>query len=263
MKSKLIPFVLGTLAIVAILLGIAYFSTQQKEGEKEGENTLAPFEGATTTPNYTIEVVPTIDIKSIQPNLDRSIQFSASIPADARVIIEKKVADIVTRLKADPMRADDWFSLAVWYHTANDYEGARDVWLFLLKVTKAPDNAVVYDNLGKLYKFSLKDFPKSESYFKQSIAANPKSITPYIELFELYRDLYKTNTTAAIDILTTASVKFPDNVDPWVLLGQYYRDRGETQKARDAFTKALNLARATNDVARVEAIGAELERLPQ
>lgn len=260
MKSKTVLFIGGVLVVIAVLGGIAYFASKQKNPETNGSAINLE---ATTTPNYSIELVPEVSIKDLAPSLERGIHFGASVPPVARTAIQKNADAVIARLKKDVNRADDWFTLGVLYHSANDYEGAVGVWEFLLKVVPAPGVSTAYDNLGKLYKFDLKDFPKAESYFKQSIQVNPKSVTPYFELHELYRYLYKQNTTSAVDILVSASKKFPTNPDPLVMLGGYYRDTGDTVKARDAFTKALAIAKEQNDVAHVQSIGEELARLPQ
>jgi len=267
MKSNLTLFILGTVLVLGILGGIGYLATKDS---KEGDDQLVVPVATTTdsgsntdsTPGYTIEVIPDT-IKDIQPNLDRGIKFGATIPADARVALQGQADKLIARLKVDPTKGGDWLNLGLVYHSANDFEGARDVWLFLLKVLKAPDTAMVYDNLGKLYKFDLKDYVLSEQYFKKSMQSNPKSTIPYIELFGLYRDLYKTNTTAAPDILLAAVSKFPADADPLALLGGYYRDRGDYPKARDYFTRALKIVQASGDTARANAIQAEIDALPK
>ncbi len=210
---------------------------------------------------YTIEQIPATALKDIQPTLDRGIVFGSSVPAEARTIIQQKIAGFVANLKKDPTDASSWFDLAIWYHTADDFEGARQIWEFLIKA--APEDTTAYDNLGRMYYFDLKDFPKAESYFKQSISVRSDIITPYIELFGLYKDSYKQNTTAAVDILITASKKFPTNPDPFLLLGGYYRDHNEIAKARDAFTKGIEILKTAGDSARVKAVQAELDSLPK
>lgn len=255
MQKKIILGVATLIGIGAVAGGVFYWnSTQSVEGEKVDI-------GATTTPNYTIELIDDSGVRDIMPNLDRGVTFSASVPEAARVSIQKNYDAAVARLKEDPMRADDWFNLGIFYHAANDYKGAEEVWLFLLKVV--PTSATPLDNLGKMYKFDLKDFPKSEAYFKQSIALNPDSTTPYFELFELYRYLYKTNTTAAVDIITEAANKFTDNPDPHMVLGSYYRDIKNYAGARSEFTKALDIARNLKNVQLIDAIGNEIANLPQ
>ncbi len=262
MKSKTILFAFSIVIVLGALATVAYFAGRHlapAKGDESGSLSVV----STTTPNYSIELEPEVSIKDLAPSLDRGIQFGASVPPAVRTVIQKNADEVIARLKKDLSRADDWFTLGVLYHSANDYAGARDVWIFLTKAVPAPGSSTAYDNLGKLYKFDLKDYPKSESYLKQSIQVNPKSITPYFELHELYRYLYKQDTTAAVDILVTASQKFPTNPDPLVLLGDYYRDMGDNAKAKDAFTKALDIARTAGDVAHVKAIGEELARLPQ
>lgn len=264
MKSNTTLFAAGVFVVIVILAGVAYFATSHTAvTPSTNDESLAVPQNGTTTPNYTVELESSTSLKDIAPSLDRGVHFGASVPADARVILENKVSAVAARLKGDLTRADDWFSLALLYHSANDFEGARDVWLFLTKVIAAPSNATAYDNLGKLYKFDLKDFPKSEMYFKKSIASAPESITPYLELHELYRYSYKIETSAAADILISASKKFPTDPDPMALLGEYYRDKGETAKARSAFTTALSLARAVGNESQAKAIGDEIAKLPE
>lgn len=255
MQKKIIITVATLIGIGAVAGGVFYWNSA-----KQSAGDTLPIT-ATTTPNYTIELVDDVGIRDIMPNLDRGIIFSASVPEAARVSMQKNYDAAVARLKEDPMRADDWFNLGIYYHAANDFKGAEEVWLFLVKVV--PNSAVPLDNLGKMYKFELKDFPKAESYFKQSIALNPDSTTPYFELFELYRYLYKTNTTAAVDIITEAGKKFTDNPDPHMILGSYYRDIQNYSGARAEFTKALDIARNLKNVQLIDAIGQEIANLPQ
>lgn len=251
-------------AVVIAIAGGAYWFKQTQESDKTQNG------GATSTPdiidngNYKIEVLSdTATFDSILPNLNRTIQFGASVPEAVKVSVENKISDIVARLKEDNTRADDWFMLAVLYHGVNDYEGAEGVWNFLLKVIKAPDVAVVYDNLGKMYKFEKKDYAKAEAYFKESMHANPDSMTPYIELFEMYRYSYKTGTSAAVEIANEAGKKFPDSTDPYTLLAAYYRDLKQYDKARGAYETALSRARTAGNYDLVNAINAELDSLPK
>ena len=254
---------IAVLAALALLASGAYFFL--------GGGTL-PFlateKTATTTeeaqtPNYTIEEVPYPTLEEMAPSLTRGVHFGETIPSDIRSVISARYAELQPLLKADLTKADLWFDLGLLYHSANDFDGAREVWLFLLQVLPDTSKAVVYDNLGKLYKFNLKDYPKSEEYFRLSMKANTNSLTSYTELFELYRYLYKTDTTAAVDIITEAANKFPKATDPYTLLGQYYRDKGEYAKAREAYTKGLDRARDAGDMTLVRAIGDELATLPQ
>lgn len=257
MKKKLILFITIIIVAVMALVGVAYVASKNLSEQPHTEDTTEVEHGQG---NYTIEEVP-INIEEIAPNPHRSIQFSENIPEAVRVSLNEKAAVSAKILDEDITRADEWFNLGVYYHTANDFEGAKEVWEFLAIVL--PENAVVLDNLGKLHHYSLREFTSAEVYFKQSIERDPTSLTPYLELHELYKYSYKTGTTAAVDIINQAINKFPDVIGLYTTLGTYHRDRGEVAQARAAFTTGLNLARDMNDVDLIATFGRELERLPQ
>lgn len=256
-------YLAGVVVILIAVVGVAYFATKGLSSDVASSTTetVATTTEAQTMGNYTIESVPLETLRDIMPSLTREVTFTGTIPESFKATVKEKIDAIRARLEKDETRANDWYDLAVWYHTANDYQGAKEVWEFLIKANSK--DATAYDNLGKLYHYALKDFPTSESYFKKSIGVNSESLVPYIELFQLYSDSYKTDTTLAVETLESAAKKFPQEIDPLTLLGQYYRDKGETTKARDAYTRAMERARAANNIALIGAIGEELARLPQ
>lgn len=217
-------------------------------------------EEADDTPGYTVTPIP-VDETTALPNLDREIQFSDSVPGDVQVLITDKVNTLKAILRDTPTDAGAWFDLAVYYHNANDYEGAREIWEFLVMVV--PGDTTAYENLAKLYHFSLQDFAQSESYFKQSLAIDSESLSAYLGLFDLYRYSYKTETSAAADIMNQAIVQFPEKLDLVLALGVYYRDRGNNAQARTVLEGGLNKARDAGDVALIAAFGQEIERIPQ
>lgn len=258
MKTNIAIFILvlilGAAGVVYVAFPevIPFLNTtpQEQEGDEAKDD----------TPGYTITPVP-IDDETALPNLDREVQFSEGVPDEARTIITNKVNTLQDTLREDPTNAGAWYDLAVYYHNANDYRAAEEVWQFLTEV--ALNDTTAYENLAKLYHFSLPDYSKSESYFQQSLAVNPDSVNPYIGLFELYRYSYKTETTAAADIMNQAIAKFPDKLDLILTLGVYYRDRGNYTKAREVLEEGLNKARDANDVNMIATFGQELERTPQ
>ncbi|MDO8523719.1 MAG: tetratricopeptide repeat protein [bacterium] len=250
-------------AVFVLGAGLVFYATMsERTSSTDTTNTTdVSQENSIRGPGYTITNIPIPELEKLMPDLSRKVVFSDSVPLELRSQIEAKVKALAASLTEDPSRSEDWFNLAILYHIANDYDGAKEIWEFLVRV--APQDTTAYDNLGKLYHFSLKDYPKAEQYFKQSISVNPNLLTPYHELFDLYRYSYKTNTSAAIDILNQAMERFPEDVGLYVLLGEYHRDRGNVPAAREAYTKAVDLARAVNDIVLVDAIGEELSRLPQ
>ena len=256
-----LPFFI--IIILAILAAVAYwyFIVSDKGSSEDGtaQNTTQS-DASSDSQNYTI-AQDTFDIASIAPDVNHPIQFGDSVPQEIRATLEAQAAPIRTRLAADVTRADDWFNLAIIYHNANDYEGAAEIWKFLAQVI--PTDTTSRDNLGKVYHFSLPDYPKSESYFNQSLAIDPTDLNAYLGLFELYEYSYKTDTTAAADILNKAITQFPDRLDLVLTLGVYYEDQGNYVKAREVLEVGLDKARDAANVDMVTAFGKELERLPQ
>lgn len=259
---NILPFVAVVVLALAAFGTFQYFSSKASPNEE-----VAPPTGFDSgeqvqngEPNYTIEEVP-FDIADIAPSVNRGIQFSDSVPQEVRVMLENQATGIRARLSEDIARADDWFNLAIIYHTANDYEGAREVWEFLIQVI--PESTTAYDNLGNLYHFSLKDFPKSESYFNQSIAIDMNNTNAYLGLFELYRYSYKTEGAAAADILNRAITQFPDRLDLVLTLGTYHAERGNHTQAREVLEEGLNLARDVGNIDMIAAFGTEIGRIEQ
>src|SRR3989344_7423213 len=178
MDKKKILVVVAIAGAVIIAGGVFFLFVVQpdiirKSAEKANVSSGQATDTDLAPPGYTITPIPLDDtIRSPLPDLSRGIAFSESVPEPARVALTEQARSLAAILNDDPTRADSWFNLAIVYHSANDYDGARMVWEFLTKVV--PEDTTSYDNLGKLYHFSLRDYPKAESYFNQSIAVNPE-----------------------------------------------------------------------------------------
>ena len=260
-NSKVYAFSGLIIAALLIILGIGYFAAKHAEipavTPASSEATTTSIQGG----GYTIEQIPLS--QSTMPDLDHQITFDASVPSDVRTILQNDVTETAARLKKDPTNAADWFNLGIYYHEADDFNAAAQVWVFLTKVVAPPGNAVALENLGKLYALDLKDFPKAESYFNQAIAADSSTIDPYMELYQLYLYSYKQNTSAAVDTLNRAAAAFPSDYSAYLVLGGYYSDKGDTADARIALNKAMDRARAAGDVNAMASIGAQLAKLPQ
>lgn len=253
--KKIVALILIIIFGALIVFSIMYFPSHKPDFLSGSDDSSG---GEVNTPTYTIEEIP-VDENTQLPNLERDIMISSTFDANARIAFEEKINETRKRLQEDPSRTEDWYTLGVLYHSVNDYEASKEIWEFIIEV--APQNTVAYDNLGKLYHFSLPDFPKSEAYFKQSITVDPNNLTPYLELHSLYRYSYKTNSSEAADILRDAINRFPDNIDLYIMLGGYYRDSGNNAQARAVYLEGMDKARAAGDVDNMTRVGVELERL--
>jgi tetratricopeptide (TPR) repeat protein len=134
------------------------------------------------------------------PSLNQSVTYSADLSSDAVAILKSNIATLSASLKSNPSQSDEWLQLAIYYKTAGDYTLAEQVWLYLTKA--APSNSVAFADLGDLYNSFIVNYPKAETYYLQAIKLKPDDINTYNNLFLMYRYQYKTNTTAAADLLT-------------------------------------------------------------
>lgn len=210
--------------------------------------------------DYTLTGIKEKTYSGSMPSLDREVIVSDSLPQEVKDVLRKKVADDQARLKRVPYDGNVWMDLALQYHSANDYDGAREVWEFVVALT--PTNVTALDNLGRLYHFDLKNYELAEKYFRQAIVANPERPEAYYELFDLYRYSYKKDTSAAVDIMKEAAKVFPDDIGIPAGLGTYYREQGSPNKARSYFEQALTLAREQSNLSLVQALTRELSTLP-
>lgn len=246
-------FIVVGVVLLAIggFMGVQYFISGEQPPSADSTN---------SENNYTIEEIPVNSLEELAPPLGVPVVFDPSIPPDARSILGEKIAATEGRLVQKPENGGDWLELAVFYHSAGDYAKARAVWEFLVVVL--PGDTVVLDNLGKLHHYQLKDFPRSEEYFKQSIVVNAASLVPYLELHTLYRYSYKTETTLAVDILRDALEQFPSEFGLYTTLASYYRDLGRVGEARAVLLEGIDSAREAGSVEALENLGNALESLP-
>ena len=252
MLKQWVLWVGGALCIVGIGFGIAYLTGVRSV---ERQATIdAPS-------NYILDMSLLAEAGGTVPTLTGDVHFGKTVNATDQSKFQAKIDAVRARLASDNTRADDWFSLAILYLDAGDTESARVVWEFLLAVVPAPNSAVVYSNLGKLYEYQLKDFKKAETYFREAMVADPTLEEPYASLFELYRYSYKQNTTAAVEVMQLAIEKFPKNLGFQLALAEYYRDAGRTAEARAVYTTALAAARTVGNLQVVSTINAELAKL--
>lgn len=193
------------------------------------------------------------------PSLDHKTVFGPTVPADVQTKLAGMITTEQAALKKDPTVTNDWLQLGVLYHASNDYEAARDVWLFLEDALPTESTAV--GNLGRLYALDLHDFPKAESYFKEALKRDPKDKNMYNELFDLYRYSYKTDTSAAVDIMKTAIAKFPEDPNFYLSLGLYYRTKGDLVNAKTILEKGLMVAQAAGATGVMNTINQELSQM--
>ncbi len=164
--------------------------------------------------------VELVDTSVPPPSLTGASSISPSLSADVRTNLEAKEQALITELKKDPTRVDLWLSLGVYRKMAGDYSGAIAAWSYVAAAGPSSINYIAYCNFGDLYMNFQKDYPKAETNLKKAIEINPKVIDYYRSLFTLYRSFYKTNTSAAADIVAQGLRANPNNPDLLALKAQ-------------------------------------------
>lgn len=200
------------------------------------------------------------DIKAIpQPELKTDIIFPKRYSEVYNKDLAQKINATLAILGEYRYNFYSWNSLAIYYKTLDDFEGAREIWEYLLKVS--PENPIFLANLGELYKSYIKDYPKAEGFFLAALKSDPTGINVYEHLRELYKFLYKTDTSAGIDILKAGIKANKGNVGLLVMLANDYKDKNDLKNARYYFSEAIKTLRKAGDIVRAQELEKELKSL--
>ncbi len=145
------------------------------------------------------------------PNLEHSVNYSTNLSPEVVSKLAEHITSRSAALKKNPARGELWLQLGFDYKIAGDLPAAEAVWVYMTKI--APQSQVAFIDLGDLYQNFLKDYPKSEANYLAAVKLDPTNIDLYRNLYMLYKYQYKTNTTAAANILTQGLKANPNNPD--------------------------------------------------
>jgi tetratricopeptide (TPR) repeat protein len=162
----------------------------------------------------------------------------------ARLLTQQQ--EIIKKIEENPEIYQYWLELASHRKLAGDYKGAEEIWLYVNE--KWPNYRVVYENLGGLYHFYLKDYAKAEENFKKAIELDPAYPIGYKNLFDLYTLSYTKKQKRAETVLLDGLEHLPDDLGIIFTLADYYESKGNTSKAIDMYKRLLNTAVLTRDV---------------
>jgi tetratricopeptide (TPR) repeat protein len=156
------------IAFVALLIISALLFYYQKQGIIK----IFP-----TEEEKTIKTALEIDLKKFQPaeGLD-----SESFEKVINELIMKKEVVLV-----DPKNPTAWHDFAALKQFLNDHQGAADAWEMSYKLQ--PYNFRTALNLATTYQYFIKDFEKSEYYYKKVLELQPGMTSAFEGLMDLYR----------------------------------------------------------------------------
>ncbi|MCG2694618.1 hypothetical protein L6261_00855 [Candidatus Parcubacteria bacterium] len=202
--------------------------------DKDGNLTIVPAE------------VPQKDLPPM-PNLDRKITFSSDFPADQKTKTTQNIKEIISRLKDNSNSVEDWIDLGSNRQLIGDYDGAVEAWKYASAVS--PFNIVPLSNLGNLYHYQLKNYPKAEEYFLLAVEKGPSYISTYLNLYDLYSLSYKQDTNSAENILLKGLKNNPNEIELLITLADYYSEKEDKTNALNYYKQALEQAKNLNNPA--------------
>jgi len=142
-------------------------------------------------------------------------------------------------LQQNPDAFNDWLTLAILKKTVNDFEGARDIWLYGAKIR--PQSSSPWASLGDLYANFLKEPDKAEEAYKKAIEIEPTDYTFYLALADLYRYNIPGKETLYEQTILDALQRFPENINLIAPLAGYFRQTKQTDKAILWYEKLVSL----------------------
>ena len=201
-----------------------------------------------------------IKINLAVPNLSKQIIFyNNDLPEDAKILLREKITKLINNLKENNDLFSDWLSIGVNYKIAGDYESARDAWEYVSAIR--PSSSVSFSNLGDLYHYYLKDFPKAEKNFLQAIENDKQKTDVYIPLHELYKYSYKQNTTLVTDVLFEGLKEEPRNINLLITLAAYFKEIEDIVNAKKYYTQARDEAQKLKNTQLTELLNKEIKEV--
>ncbi len=167
-------------------------------------------EGATIEP----VLVPSVPL----PDYKKAIVFSGGETQEFKDIMTERINKNIADLDENSGSFDAWLDLGINRKMINDFDGAIEIWEYIGAIR--PNNIVTFNNLGNIYHYELKDYVKAEENFLQAIKNDTSYIPSYINLYDLYRFSYKTDTDSATKILEEGLKNNPDNQELQQLLNK-------------------------------------------
>lgn len=171
--------------------------------------------------------------------ISEPIIFKTSLSEDSKKLFTQKINEIHDLVKQDYNYLNQWLDLGSYRKLIGDYEGAIEALNFAVAIR--PDDYVAFHNLGDLYGFYLKNYPKAEENFLKSITFKPANEDAYIQLATIYQYSYKEKSGETENILLKGISSNPGSATLKIALGNYYKTIGRNTDALKYFEDALKL----------------------
>ena len=219
LKNKLIII---SIIFVVLVLGLYFsgfnrgdlFNFNKNKGDSQ-ENTLDKF--------FTLKVVKT----DLSPELNEKYRNEMTVYKD------------IVLGSPEKFNLNAFMDAAMVKYTVSDYDGARDLWLYVNQVR--PSSSPSFYNLGNLYADIYKNCTEAEKYFKIAMANDPNELGYLRSIFDFYNTKCS-NKQLAEEILKKALILKDDSADFMVLSAEFYRDQGNREEAIKYYEQAIKLS---------------------
>ena len=170
----------------------------------------------------------------------------------------KEFAGVKAALENDPENSQALLQLGQLKQYAGDYAGAEAAWIRAGEVR--PRNSTSFGNLAGLYVNFMHAYAKAEAAYRVAIAnsqGEEKNAYFYRNFYSLYQDHLKDDQKAEATLLQGIADN-PKSSDLHILLGIFYRERGQPDQAILHYEQGIALSPVENRAAEQEL--AELKR---
>lgn len=242
MKTKISIAVL----ILIVLTGGWYLMRSRPQTENNQANNDSLLESntassslsqsSTTTPNTAATPEdPALKAQAMKI-IARPIVVKSALTEAAKKDIIEKIEGVKKEITQNYNQDTPWVMLGAYRKVLGDYDGAIEAWNFLTIIR--PKGYLAFHNLGSLYGYELRNYPKSEQNFLKSIQNEPRNLDAYSQLVTVY----ETYNPTKIEPFLLSSIKSRPN-EPLlkILLGQYYAKAGNKVEALKYLEEALKL----------------------
>ncbi|MBI2175709.1 MAG: hypothetical protein HYU35_03195, partial [Parcubacteria group bacterium] len=141
-----------------------------------------------STDSSKTETVPEHNLAEKVPSLDRPLEIKTQLLPQVAEDTKNEIQTLSQGLKENYDFLNGWLQLGALRRLIGDYEGAREALEFAAILR--PESYVAFHNLGDLYGFQFKNYPKAEENFLQAIAKEPKNVDAYKSLAMIYQYSY-------------------------------------------------------------------------
>ena len=178
-----------------------------------------------------------------------------NLKPDFIALFQQRFNETKEILQKEPDNFDKWLYLGVLKKGVGDYEGARDIFIYVGEIR--PNNSTSFSNLADIYAYFLNEPQKAEQAIKQAIANDPNDSNFYLVLADIYRYKFIDGAVLYEKTMLEALQKFPDNTNFIGPLASFYRQQGQPQKAIEYYELLVKLApnnqTAKDDLAKLKA----------